>query len=202
MHAFLVSGLNQELIQEKIEELAEKQKAKIIEFVLQKIEDARELAKFTRLSLKDKTAIVVKNIDNSSLETQNAFLKELEEPQPNLIYILTVQNSENVLPTILSRCEVIETGNSQFVVSNTDKKLVKEFILAPESTKLAIISKINKRDEAIEFMTNLIFVSHEMMVKDPSLVNLVDCATKTLSALKANGNVGLQLTNFVVNLRE
>jgi DNA polymerase-3 subunit delta' len=37
----------------------------------------------------------------------NALLKVLEEPPPQVILILTAESTENLLPTIVSRCEVI-----------------------------------------------------------------------------------------------
>lgn len=38
---------------------------------------------------------------------QNALLKTLEEPSPQVILILTAESAESVLPTIVSRCEVL-----------------------------------------------------------------------------------------------
>ncbi len=38
---------------------------------------------------------------------QNALLKTLEEPFPKVILILTAESAESILPTILSRCEVL-----------------------------------------------------------------------------------------------
>lgn len=37
----------------------------------------------------------------------NALLKTLEEPPPQVVMILTAQNAESLLPTIVSRCEVL-----------------------------------------------------------------------------------------------
>ncbi len=38
---------------------------------------------------------------------QNAILKTLEEPAPQVVLLVTADNVENLLPTIVSRCEVI-----------------------------------------------------------------------------------------------
>ena len=43
-------------------------------------------------------------------ESQNAMLKTLEEPPPHAHLILLVSESEGVLPTIASRCQLIEFG--------------------------------------------------------------------------------------------
>ena len=73
MHAFLL--VNNDPI-----EFAKKQHAKVIPFTLQKIEDVRELKKFVKFSLSEKTAILIENIDTATPEAANAFLKNLEEP--------------------------------------------------------------------------------------------------------------------------
>ena len=39
--------------------------------------------------------------------TQNALLKTLEEPNPRVIILATVENEEKLLPTIVSRCETL-----------------------------------------------------------------------------------------------
>jgi DNA polymerase-3 subunit delta' len=40
-------------------------------------------------------------------EAQNALLKTLEEPSSQVVLLLTAESSEQLLPTILSRCEVL-----------------------------------------------------------------------------------------------
>src|SRR5258708_17137354 len=106
MHAFLIVGRGDEFI--------ENFDAKKLIFPILKIADVRNLSNFTRLKLTEKTAIVIKDFHMASEEAQNAILKSLEEPQQNLYYILTAENTESVLPTIISRCEVIEVQSSKF----------------------------------------------------------------------------------------
>lgn len=58
--------------------------------------------------LESKKKIII--IDDSNcmrLETQNALLKTLEEPPPYINIVLITSNSNNIIPTILSRCQVI-----------------------------------------------------------------------------------------------
>jgi len=40
----------------------------------------------------------------------NSLLKIIEEPPPDTIFILVAENSEDILPTILSRCQIIRIG--------------------------------------------------------------------------------------------
>lgn len=53
---------------------------------------------------------VVPKIELMKVETQNAFLKTLEEPPPDTVLVLTTDNVSSVLPTILSRCQTIRVG--------------------------------------------------------------------------------------------
>ena len=45
--------------------------------------------------------------DEAHVSAANALLKTLEEPAPQVILILTGENAESLLPTIVSRCEIL-----------------------------------------------------------------------------------------------
>jgi DNA polymerase-3 subunit delta' len=47
------------------------------------------------------------NFEEASLSAANALLKTLEEPFPHVVLVLTADNVESLLPTIVSRCEVL-----------------------------------------------------------------------------------------------
>lgn len=53
---------------------------------------------------------VIEAADALNEESQNAMLKTLEEPPPHVHLILLSAESEGVLPTIASRCQLIEFG--------------------------------------------------------------------------------------------
>lgn len=55
-----------------------------------------------------KTVIIMTGIESMKKEAANAFLKLLEEPSENLMFILTTDNTEALLPTIISRCQHIQ----------------------------------------------------------------------------------------------
>ena len=46
-------------------------------------------------------------VENMSVEAINSILKFLEEPENNVYAFLTTNNENNVLPTIISRCQVL-----------------------------------------------------------------------------------------------
>lgn len=191
MHAFLIIGEEEDYIK-NID-------GKKIEFPFAKISDVRDLNNFTKLKLTEKTAIILRDFDKGSEEAQNAFLKSLEEPQENLIYILTAQNLEKILPTIVSRSEVIRSSREKGEINDIEKEKAKLFINLNIGEKLRIISQITKRNEAINFVDNLITVGHELFLENPNLVTFLDNANKLKKYLDMNGNIQLQLTNFIIN---
>ncbi len=192
MHAFLLLASDAR-VNSKIKEL----QAKPVEFKIEKIGDVREINNFTKLKLTEKTAIVIKDFDRAGEAAQNAFLKALEEPQENLTYILTAQNIDRVLPTIVSRCEVIDVYGMSYIVSSIERKMAEEFLNAEVGKKLKITAKITKREEAVQFIKNIIFVGHESVIKNSKTLSE---ALTTLKNLEANGNVQLQLTRFVASI--
>lgn len=64
---------------------------------------------FAKSSLEGKAKIyMLENIENATTEAMNSLLKVLEEPIPGVYAIFTCQNLSRVLPTIQSRCQVIQ----------------------------------------------------------------------------------------------
>lgn len=189
MHAYLITGGSPESKNQKIKDLISEQKAKIFNFTLQKIEDCRDLKKIIKYSFSEKTAIVIENIDTATTETANAFLKNLEEPNNNLLYILTAEIKENVLPTIISRCQIIKVQNIKQTVQSGYGK----FLDLGLDQKFEYVGKIKDRGEAIEFVKTIIEVEHlnNNFKNQQNYLN-------TLKNLKRNGNVSLQLTNLLV----
>lgn len=63
---------------------------------------------FSKSSVEGKAKIyILENIDNATPEAMNTLLKTLEEPIPGIYAILTCENMNRVLPTIISRCMVV-----------------------------------------------------------------------------------------------
>jgi DNA polymerase-3 subunit delta' len=49
--------------------------------------------------------IIIDPAEKMTMEAANAFLKSLEEPPPGTVFILTVRDPKELLPTIVSRCQ-------------------------------------------------------------------------------------------------
>lgn len=108
MNSFIIASTDKKRIEEKINEIVKKNQAIVSEFKLKTIEDARELKELTKLSHQQKLAVIIKEVEKASLPALNAILKNIEEPGPNIIFILTTRNIKSVIPTVISRCQIIK----------------------------------------------------------------------------------------------
>lgn len=74
-----------------------------------KIDQVRDLIAKINLTPQGKRRVVlIQNIDRMPIEAQNAFLKTLEEPPEDTMFLLTSSEPKKVLPTILSRVRPLE----------------------------------------------------------------------------------------------
>ncbi len=74
-----------------------------------KIETVRELQRELSLSpVEGKYRVtVLSNFERATISAANALLKTLEEPPPQVVIILTAVDPSTLLPTIVSRCQVL-----------------------------------------------------------------------------------------------
>lgn len=74
-----------------------------------KIDDIRELQRELALSPHESPyrVAVLCNFERATTSAANALLKTLEEPNPAVVLILTAIDPSTLLPTIVSRCQVI-----------------------------------------------------------------------------------------------
>lgn len=202
MHAFLIVGKNKNRVDQKISELTTNKR--VLPYSIEKIEYVRELSKFLKLSQSDQTAVLVKGAENATTEALNAFLKNLEEPGKNISYILTARSEQNILPTILSRCQIIRVGDKSEEDAGVEVAEMGEFLRSEVGEKLKTISKIKTREEGKDFVEKLIYGVHKEMLTTEGFritsSKQLEVGQKALDHINANGNVSLQLTNLVIKL--
>lgn len=203
MHAYLIVDQNPERLKDSANKLAIKNNAQILSFSLEKIENVRELIKFSSLTLNKKTIAFIQSIDKASNEAMNAFLKILEEPQENLLFVLGSASALTVPTTVVSRCMVIYQSDDNY--SSEYLEFAHEFFQMKEGNRFAQLTKIRTKDAALEFLKKLILGLHANMHSDSKeklkLANLIGLAQKTMTLINMNGNVVIQLTNFGVQIQ-
>jgi DNA polymerase-3 subunit delta' len=77
------------------------------------VDEIRELIHFLELKpyqAKRKVALIT-HFERLSIQAANSFLKTLEEPAENTVLIITAENIQNLLPTIVSRSQVVRFQN-------------------------------------------------------------------------------------------
>ena len=112
-----------------------------------------------------KTVVIMTGIESMKKEAANAFLKLLEEPSDDLMFLLTTDNTEALLPTIISRCQHIQL--SPLKTNQIEQALIEhDGIPKEEASYLARVSGGNyamtrffdidtlkkTREEIIEFL--------------------------------------------------
>ncbi|MCB9637592.1 MAG: DNA polymerase III subunit delta' [Myxococcales bacterium] len=74
---------------------------------LMRISQIREIQRMTRFAPQEGRlrVVILDQIEKMNRESANAFLKLLEEPPPNNLFVLCTASPGQILPTILSRCQ-------------------------------------------------------------------------------------------------
>lgn len=147
-----------------------------------------------------KKAVIFYNADMLTIEAQNALLKVLEEPPDNTLIILSSERADVFLPTILSRCTIIEltdkTPNlskeetSQFdaVIENLFEQSI------GESLKLAEMLSKNKI-QTLVWLEKAILTARQKLLSNENNMYLYAILIRTLQ----NSHTTINTTN--ANLR-
>lgn len=170
------------------------------------IDQIRELK--SKLALKPyqslvKIALIVQ-AEKLTLAAQNSFLKTLEEPPARSLIVLETANPNLLLPTIVSRCQIIKLGSlPQIQARPTQIKSHQQLITkilksgVGERLKLATTYAQN-REQAIEFVQIQLFAWRQLVLKKPStsFIKNLKAAQKAQEMLQANTNPLLTITNL------
>ncbi len=141
-------------------------------------------------------------------EAQNSLLKALEESDEQTIYILTVDNEKNLLPTIRSRARVIYTQKEE----ETQEEITESFLDLDLISQFNLIEQASEsRDTSYELLNNIennLKTKFEIRIKNGN----IDGSKKFLEDLKviqksrekitSNCNRRLTLEAMAIQLKE
>lgn len=196
-HAYLVFGDFSILEVQKILKISQADLILIEERPI-KIQKMRELIYWVNLKphSSPKKIAVIKTIEGLTLEAANAILKVLEEPPENTIFILQASRKERILPTILSRCQIIKGTSRQ------DEDLPDNFLKASQILSKTIkdrfiyASEISGSENIKAYIDAWEREYREKLIKNeeilPTLINLRNAR----SLLSSNISVKLLLENL------
>src|SRR3989344_6162475 len=108
--------------------------------------EAKEIREF--FSIKPYSAkgrvVILEDAGNLTPEAQNGLLKTLEEPPEEAILLLAAATTDNFLPTILSRCEVVTLSSLR------DHEMAKQSLKYQMDIENLLTQDIAERFEYIE----------------------------------------------------
>lgn len=94
---------------------------------------------------------IINNADRLNISSSNSILKFLEEPEEGIVAILIVENTSQLLQTIVSRCQVLSLKNKNNLKTlSTGEKIVN--ILSGGKADASLESVDEKTRKIIEFI--------------------------------------------------
>ncbi|MFC1780109.1 hypothetical protein ACFLY9_00220 [Patescibacteria group bacterium] len=179
-----------------------------------KIEQVHEFIRKTQLkpfSAQYKIGIII-SIEKTTKEAQNALLKTLEEPPQNTFLILTTSKKDKLLPTIISRCQVLEQEEKTSVKS--DLKTVKRILRGNIIDRFQFVEEITKQknrtkvfEDVNELTENLLCFFRQRLLKNQKktekvekIIELIGLIETTQAAIERNVNTRLALESLMINL--
>lgn len=119
-----------------------------------KIDDVRKLTERLNMTSQSSYCVtIIQSIERMTIAAANSFLKTLEEPPQNTIFILTTNNIRELLPTIVSRVRTVAFSTVSF--EYLTEKLA---VLYPDSDKEMIrqvaLFSLGKTGKAVHLMEN------------------------------------------------
>lgn len=88
--------------------------------------------------------------DRLNMQAANAFLKTLEEPPPNTVFILLSTEPQRILETVLSRCLRLHCGGSGLVIPAGTIEWVAMFSEAALNTSGGLFARYRLLDELLQ----------------------------------------------------
>ena len=150
-------------------------------------------------------AVVIEAYEGITTEAQNALLKVLEEPPINTIIVVSIPKKELLLPTIISRCKIIELKEKEAKISSEDVLGLEDslniMLNGKIGDKLKMAQDISQnRDGALLWLEKMIlFVRQELIqhYNDGKYLNLLSQLQKTyVIIVSTNVNQRIALENL------
>lgn len=123
------------------------------------IADARKIKE--HFSLKPYSAkgrgVVLEDASELTIEAQNALLKTLEEPPAESLLILAAPSDAKLLPTILSRCEIVRLDAKSYDTLEYHSKYtqdINKLLTSSIEERFEYIEKLKNREEFFHSMLN------------------------------------------------
>ncbi len=146
---------------------------------------------------------IIQNGDRMTAQSQNAFIKILEEPPKNVVFIILCNSASSLLATVRSRCQIYRVADFKNDVFEYEE-LSSEFadaILAEDKYEMVLMTSKIPNDRIV-FKKFVEHVLHNLLVKyyekshnisGSKFINMLDKLNYVASLIPKNINFNLLL---------
>ena len=210
MQSILITGKDKEQVRQACKKICEENK--ISRFDIEIIETEKTVGIGDIRKLQEKLflkplesaakAVILEAYLGMTPDSQNAFLKVLEEPPADTIIMILTSSLDFVLPTVMSRCKLI---NLERVKQLSAEEIAVNLLLLTElkngtPAKALKIAQDNGKDRevALEFLEGLIISLHSKLEKEN--LQILKALQKTYTIIKTtNVSPRFALENLFLN---
>lgn len=211
MHSFLIASKKKKTSSDYVTAFLEKEKIDLLDKDMNSyekamgIEDVRNIQKRILLKpFKGKTkAVVIEAYESITTEAQNALLKVLEEPPANTIIIISVPRKEIILPTIISRCKVVELNDDKQTLSNDEITQLHNYLISLSQSgigeRLRIAQDLSKnKDDVLLWLEKMTVYLRQRLIKNYNdsqyygLLKSFQTTYKTIKNTNVNQRIALE----------
>ncbi len=133
---------------------------------------------------------ILEQFDRANVSAANALLKTLEEPPTHALLVLTAESTENLLPTIVSRCQIVRLR--PLPVAEVSKALRERWNAGTARAELLARLSGGRIGWAVTALENPDFLMHrESFWRDMLEMASADYADRLLYAEKLSGRAEL-----------
>lgn len=173
-----------------------------------KIDEIRQVSDFVRFgpAMSKWKVIIINGADRMTEEASNSFLKTLEEPLNNVLFILTSARESKILRTISSRCQKLMFNNEKPASDESVEDLTEKILKIEEMSipQMMAASEELSVDPELEEKLNSVIYNYRDKV-DPASEKKILATRQIFSALRAierKGNKRLALDSMFLSLKE
>lgn len=142
--------------------------------------------------------VVMTDADLMRVEAANAFLKLLEEPGPQTVFILTTSRPDRLLPTIISRCQRLRFA--PLPAESIEAALVERDAMAPGPAAALARMADGSYTRALDLSDNETLMADRALVVDLLRLSYAQRIDKLAALIEQMGRMGRERAKGILRL--
>ncbi|GMB10281.1 MAG: hypothetical protein NkDv07_0076 [Candidatus Improbicoccus devescovinae] len=141
---------------------------------------------------------IINNAHKITIQAQNAMLKILENPPKFVYFILLCENSKALIPTLLSRVQILRLDiqdNMHFKQKSVFKVAFELFENLITNKKYDVLKLMSKYLKEREIFKEILILTRNLIIEkcrtNPEFINIADNLSESLNLLSHNININL-----------